>query len=100
VTQATEPAQAKPTRGCNNRGRRLAPALTAGANLHGLGLAQADGERKPYEHRQVGVDRASPSRVWELFGTRLPRCLVWHPGDAKTRVGSGLSEAAGQGFEP
>lgn len=100
MTQATAPAQAEPTRDCNFRGRRLAPALTVGANLHRLGLAQTDDKCKPCQRRRVGVDLASPSRVWELFGKGLPRCLAWHPGYAKTRSGGGLSEAAGQGFEP
>jgi hypothetical protein len=57
----------------------LAPALTVGANLYGLGLAQTDDERKPCERRRVGVDVASPSRAWELFGKDLPRCLALAP---------------------
>ena len=74
----------------------MAPALTVGANLHRLGLAQTDDKCKPCQRRRVGVDLASPSRVWELFGKGLPRCLAWHPGYAKTAPEAGFQRLRGK----
>jgi hypothetical protein len=82
VTRATEPAQAELTRGCNNRGRRLAPALTAGANLHGLSLTQLTASAS----RTSIVRSAWTARRRLAFGSCLgSACLVALFGTLGTR---------------